>query len=101
MRPATLKRRRLTLAEDHFGHPVAQRAVVVDLREAEILVRQMAQLVDGGIDAGAAACDGGEQAAQSTLFYGVPPGWLCWFSLAVMGQWGSTDFTNDHRGRRG
>ena len=43
--------RRLTQPQDDLGQVVAQRAVVVDLGEAYVLVRQVAQLVDGGVDA--------------------------------------------------
>jgi hypothetical protein len=41
---------------------------MIDLREAEVFVRQVTQLVDGGIDGDAAVRDSGEQFAEAALF---------------------------------
>jgi len=45
--------------------------VVVDLGEAQILVRQVPQLADRRLDVQAAFRYGGKQLAQSVLFDGV------------------------------
>ena len=50
---------RLALAENDFGHAVAESAVVVDVGEAEVLERKMAQALDGGI--------GGKLRARTSL----------------------------------
>jgi hypothetical protein len=47
--------------------------VVVDLGEAKILVGEVPQFVDGGVDGQAALGDGVEQVAQAVLFDGGPP----------------------------
>ena len=65
--------RALTLPEDDFGHPVAQRAVVVDPGEADIFVWQVLQAVQSRIHAGAALGDGGKQFTESVLFDDVSP----------------------------
>jgi hypothetical protein len=42
--------RRLAGAEDRLGSPAAQRTVVIDLGEPEILVREAPELVDRAVD---------------------------------------------------
>ena len=37
----------LALAENHFGHALAKGAVVIDLGEAQVFKREMAQALDG------------------------------------------------------
>ena len=40
-------RRSLALAEDHFGKSLADAAVVIDAREAQVLERRLAQNIEG------------------------------------------------------
>ena len=65
--------RRLTLTQDHLGQPVAQRAVVVDLREADVLVGQVLQLAHGLIDGRPPLGNGAQQVAQLPLVDSHPP----------------------------
>ena len=60
--------RGLAEPEDHLRHGVAQAAVMVDAREADVLVRQVAELVDGGVYFEAAGRDGIEKGAEALLF---------------------------------
>src|ERR1017187_271997 len=41
--------RRFALGKNHFGHALAQGAMVVDLGEAQVFKRQMTQALDGGV----------------------------------------------------
>ena len=59
--------RRFAQAEDDFGHPVAQRAVVIDLGEAEILEGHVAHAFHGFVNAAGAAADAFEERAK--LFF--------------------------------
>jgi hypothetical protein len=56
--------RRLTEAENYLGEDVSQAAMVVDLGEIEVFVRQMPQLIDGAVDAQGAVGDRFEQRFQ-------------------------------------
>jgi hypothetical protein len=47
--------------------------VVVDLRVAQVLVREMAQLFDGGVNVDATVVDGGEKLAEALLVDDVAP----------------------------
>ena len=55
---------RLSLAEDDLGKAVAEGTVVVEFREAEILEGEVADAVEGRVDAGCAAAHVFEQAAK-------------------------------------
>jgi len=59
----------LALAEHHLGKSVAQAAVVVEPREAEILVGQRTQPVQRLVDGTRAAPDGLEQLGQTLAFH--------------------------------
>src|SRR6185436_11307772 len=59
------------LAEDHLREAAAQLAVIVDLGEAEILVGEVAQPLERGLDGQSAAADAAQQAAQGTGVHGV------------------------------
>ncbi len=61
--------RRLAVAEDDFGQGVAQAAVVVDLGEAQVLVGQVAQRLDRGVDAETAGGDALEERSQLCVLY--------------------------------
>ena len=50
-------RARFAQPEDDFRNAVTQRAVVIDIGEAEVLERQVAHAVQGRIDVGGAAAD--------------------------------------------
>jgi len=63
-------RHRLPLAEDHLGEAAAQLAVVVDLREAEILVRQLTETLERRVDRERAAPDAAQEAAQGSGLHG-------------------------------
>ena len=63
----------LTLSEYHLRHPIAESAVVVDQREADIFVRQVPKLAYGRVDVRSAIGDGGEQFTESVFFDGVTP----------------------------
>lgn len=45
--------------------------MVVELRVAQVLVRQVPQLLDRGLDVRPALGDGGQKLAQAVLFDGV------------------------------
>jgi hypothetical protein len=54
----------LALTEDYFRKGVAQAAVMVDLGEAEVLVRQVTELVKGSVDAERTRSDGIEEGPE-------------------------------------
>ena len=55
--------------EDHLGHAMPQRAVMIDLREAQILERQMTHAVERGVDVHGAGAHFFEQRAQLVLIH--------------------------------
>jgi hypothetical protein len=57
----------LSLRQDDLRERVAQRAVVVDLGETDVLVREQAQVIDGRLNARRAGGDAFEQLAQLLL----------------------------------
>jgi hypothetical protein len=63
----------LTLPQDDFRHPIPERAVMVDLREADIFVGQALKLPYGSINLRTPFGDGYEQLTESVLLDDVPP----------------------------
>src|SRR5581483_11739944 len=59
---------RLALAEDDLRQVVAQGAVVVDLGEADVLIRQVPQFVESGVDAERAGRHGVEEGAELVVY---------------------------------
>ena len=49
--------RRLAGSEDHFGHPGAQGAMVVNVGESQIFEGKMAQAINGGVGGELAPAD--------------------------------------------
>ncbi len=63
---------RFALAEDDLRDSVPQRAVVIDLGEAQVLEGHVAQTLDGRIDVDGSGADLFEQAAQMILIHTSP-----------------------------
>jgi hypothetical protein len=63
---------RLPLREDDLGQGVAEPAMVIDLGEADVLVRQEAQLFDRRFDARRAGSDRIEEMTKLLLVDGGP-----------------------------
>ena len=61
--------RRLALAQDHLGEPVPQRAVMIDLRKAEVFEGHAAQPVKRDVDRTCSALDLGEQVGEPSSFH--------------------------------
>ena len=74
-------RRRLALRRARPPARVAQAAVVVDLREAEVLVGQVAQLVEGGLDTEASG-ENGLQQEPELLVNGEYPA-ILWANYSI------------------
>ena len=64
--------RRFALAQDDLRQAIAQLAMVVDLRETEVLVRQMAQIGERLFNVEAASLDGFQQMSQLVVNSGNP-----------------------------
>ena len=62
----------LALAEDDFRNSVPQRAMMIDLGEAQVFERQVAQAFDGRVDVHRSGADLFEQAAQMILIHTSP-----------------------------
>ena len=60
---------RLALAEDDLGHALAQRAVVIDGREAEVAERQALELGHRVTDGDVAGADALEELTQKPRFH--------------------------------
>ena len=56
-------------SENHLGHAMTQRAMVIDLREAQIFKRQVAQAVERGVDVHGSGAHLFEQRAQVVLIH--------------------------------
>jgi len=63
-------RRSLAFRQNDFGHTDAQRAVMIDLGEAEIFERQVSQAIDGGIGRELALAHLLEEAANGVGVHG-------------------------------
>ena len=63
---------RFALAEDHFRDSVPQRAMMIDLGEAQVFERQVAHAFDGRVDIHGSGADLFEQAAQMILIHTSP-----------------------------
>ena len=63
--------RALAQPEDHFGHAMTQRAMVIDLGESEVFKRQMAHAVERRLDIGRSAPDFFQQRPQNIFSHPV------------------------------